>query len=170
MSIFPRAMVDEIGSVDVRLRHCEDWELWIRAVFAGYRVVLQPRPSALYRWSTAGLSGQLEHFRAAEREVLRRVAARDDLSPAERSVVTGRLAAPAAPVELASRADAALRDGRFRDAARDYAAAAALAPTESVLVAKARLMRAAPWAAGPALAWRMRKRDRVLGVDDRHVR
>jgi glycosyltransferase involved in cell wall biosynthesis len=169
MSVFPRSMVDEVGTVDASLRHGEDWEFWIRAIYAGYTVTLQPRPSALYRWSTDGLSGQVTAFRASEQTVLRRVLGRDDLTDSERRVAEHRLASPS-PIELAGRGDELVRTRRYRDAARAYAAAAALVPTESTLTAKARLMRLAPGIAGPLLRRRASRRAAVLGLDERHRR
>ena len=56
MSIFPRALVDEIGPFDEERRRAEDWDFWLRAIYAGHRVSLQREPLALYRWGDAGLS------------------------------------------------------------------------------------------------------------------
>lgn len=162
MSLFPRAMIDEIGSVDPDLRRGEDWDLWIRAVFAGWTVVHQPRPLALYRRNGSGLSEDTAAFAVAERQVLQRVSARDDLSAAERKVLDERLAHPR-PTDLADSADAALAAGRFREAARLYRTAARLMPDETPLVAKSRAMRAAPWLVGPLLRARDRRRSDRLG-------
>lgn len=169
MALFPRRLVEEIGPVDAGLRQGEDWEFWIRAVYAGYRVVHQPRPLALYRWSTDGLSADTESFHAVEHEILRRVAARDDLSPQERQVVEERLAAPS-PRALVSAGEAALHAGRYAEAADLLGRAARLVPTEPPLVRKARVLRAAPGLVGPLLRQRERRRAGRMGMDDRHAR
>ena len=56
MSLFPKALVDEIGPFDAELAVAEDWDFWLRAIYAGHRVALQPRPLALYRWGVARAS------------------------------------------------------------------------------------------------------------------
>jgi glycosyltransferase involved in cell wall biosynthesis len=169
MSMFPRSVVDDVGNVDPALHHAEDWDFWMRAILAGYRVVHQPVPLALYRWSTAGLSAQTEAAHAAEHSILRRVAQRPDLSDDERRVVTERLSHPT-PNALTSAADAALLNRSYGDASRLLRTAARLNPAETPLVAKARLMTAAPWLAGPLLRRRQLARNARLGVDERHAR
>lgn len=169
MSLFPRSMIDRIGSVDPGLRLAEDWDFWIRAIYAGFSIAWQPRPLALYRWSTDGLSGQREACYAAERDVLSRVANRPDLRPAERALVARRLAAPS-PRGILTDAETALRAGRYRAAARDYRAAARLCPAESTLRAKALLLSAAPPLTGPVLRRRQIRLEQALSVDERHRR
>lgn len=169
MSIFPRALVDEIGPFDETLRRAEDWDFWLRAVLAGYRVVHQPRPLALYRWTDDSLSAGVEEMDEAVRAVLRKAAAGNDLRPEERAYVERRLAGPD-PRVLYRRAEQALRDGRYGEAAAGYAAAAELLPTERRLVWKARLVGAWPSATGRLMARRMRDREAALGFGEGHVR
>jgi GT2 family glycosyltransferase len=169
MSLFERRLVDEIGTIDATLRQGEDWEFWIRAVYAGKRVVHQPRPLALYRWSTAGLSAQTAEFHAAEHAILGRLLDRPDLSAEERAAVESRLAAPT-PNELTTGADNALVAADYATARRLFMQAAELIPDETPLVQKARLMRLAPHVAGPLLRQRQLRRNRVLGIDERHAR
>ncbi|QKE85310.1 glycosyltransferase [Arthrobacter sp. NEB 688] len=71
-SVFPRRLFDEVGGFDEELRQLEDWDLWLRAVFAGWRVVEQSRPSAIYRMSAGSLSTDAGRFDAGERLVARR--------------------------------------------------------------------------------------------------
>ena len=65
-SVFPRAMVTEIGGFDEAMRRCEDWEYWARAIFSGWRVAFQPTVAACYRRQGAGLSANTEAMLAAE--------------------------------------------------------------------------------------------------------
>ena len=147
MSIFPKTLLDEIGAFDTELQVAEDWDFWLRAIFAGHRVSLQPKPLALYRRGT-GLSIDERRMDEHAEAVLRKALARDDLSSEERAYVKRRLAGPG-PAELGRKGDDALRSRDYREAARRYREAAALAPSEPALVWKARVMRLAPRFAGP---------------------
>jgi glycosyltransferase involved in cell wall biosynthesis len=169
LSLFPRALVEEIGGFDVDRRRAEDWEFWIRAIFAGRRVTLQPEPSALYRWGTAGLSSAYDQMDADAEAVLHTAAARDDLTAEERAYVGRRLAGPS-PRELARRGDRALRAARYPEAARAYAEAAALVPSERMLLWKARVLRPAPRVVGPLVRARQLRIERALGMTEEHVR
>jgi glycosyltransferase involved in cell wall biosynthesis len=169
MSMFPRTLVDEIGTFDASMRLGEDWDFWIRAILAGHTVAHQATPLALYRWATDGLSSRVTEFRAAERLILERVAERPDLTDAERAVVRRRLTS-APPADLANAGDDALRKRQYRRAAQHYTQAAHLVPHESALVAKARLLRWSAGLAGPVLRRRQEGRERALGVGDAHRR
>ena len=169
MSLFPRALVDEIGGFDDQLRRAEDWDFWLRAVYAGYAIVQQPVPHALYRWTSTSLSSSFSDMDADVRRVLERAAARTDLEPAERAYLRKRLDGPD-PRQLFRDAERALREGRPRDAAPLYAAAAELLPSERLLVWKARLVGASPRVIGGLLGRRQRARDRKIGFGDGLVR
>lgn len=45
----PRAVLDEVGLFDEARTSCEDYELWLRILLAGYRAVWVPGRQALYR-------------------------------------------------------------------------------------------------------------------------
>jgi glycosyltransferase involved in cell wall biosynthesis len=169
MSLLPRDILNQVGTFDETLRQAEDWELWLRIVFAGHRVVHQPRPLALYRWSTDGLSSQAESFYAAEQEVLRRVSGWPTLTAPERGIVAARLAAPA-PRALLRDADSALRAGAYLRAAAGYRRAASLVPAENLLRTKSRLLTAAPFVVGPLLRRRLLRDEEALGFDEGHAR
>jgi glycosyltransferase involved in cell wall biosynthesis len=169
LSLFPRALVDEIGGFDDERRRAEDWDFWIRAIFAGRRVALQPEPTALYRWGTASLSSAYDQMDTDVEAVLRTAAERDDLSPSERAYVERRLSGPS-PRELARRGDRALRAARYSEAARAYGEAARLVPSERMLLWKARVMRPAPRVLGPLVRARQLRIERSLGVTEEHVR
>jgi GT2 family glycosyltransferase len=49
LSIFRREVTDAIGGFDITLRRSEDYDLWLRATVAGYRIAVNPKPLGLYR-------------------------------------------------------------------------------------------------------------------------
>ena len=159
MSLFPKTLIDEIGPFDTELLVAEDWDFWLRAIYAGHRLALQPKPLALYRRGT-GLSVDTARMDEHAEAVLRKALARDDLTGDERAYVKRRLAGPG-PAELGRQGDDALRLRSYREAARRYRDAARLAPSEPALVWKARVMRLAPRLAGPLV------RARQARIEDR---
>jgi len=169
MSLFPKALADEIGPFDTELRVAEDWDFWLRAIFAGHRVALQPKPLALYRWGTSGLSSDVESMDAHVTAVLRKAEQRSDLTAEERAYLARRLAGPG-PGALGRRGDDALRGGRYREAAASYREAASLAPSERALVWKARAMGLAPRVLGPLVRARQLRIERRIGFEEGHVR
>ena len=169
LSLFPRALLDELGPFDEERRRAEDWDFWIRAIFAGHRVTLQPRPTALYRWGSESLSSARDAMDADVEAVLRRVAERDDLTAGEREYVERRLDGPS-PRELSREGDRALRAGNYREAARAYRDAAGLVPSERMLLWKARVLRPAPRLVGPLVRARQLRIERALGMTEEHVR
>lgn len=156
MSLFPRSLVEEIGPFATDLRHAEDWDFWMRAVFAGVPVVHQPLPLALYRWGE-GLSADTSAMDAAVLEVLRR-SLELPLRPDEETYVRRRLAGPS-PQELLRSADVDLEAGRWRAAASAFAEAAALVPSDRKARRKARLLRPLPPLGGRLLRWQHRRSD-----------
>jgi glycosyltransferase involved in cell wall biosynthesis len=163
MSVFPRAMVEEVGAFDDTLERAEDWDLWLRAVFAGWVVSHQPRPLALFNRSRQSQTSNRALVFASERRVLEQMSQRSDLRPDERDYLTLRLASPS-PGELAGAAEADLLAGRYREAAGQFARAAALLPSERELVMKSRLMRLGPAVTGRALRHRSSRRAARLGT------
>jgi glycosyltransferase involved in cell wall biosynthesis len=169
MSLFPKGLVDEIGPFDTELQVAEDWDFWLRAIYAGHGVALQPRPLALYRWGSSGLAADSARMDEHADAVLRKAAARDDLTRDERAYVKRRLAGPG-PAELGRQGDEALRAGRYREAARRYREAAALCPSEPALLRKARALRLAPHLVGPVVRSRQLRIERDVGFEEGHVR
>jgi GT2 family glycosyltransferase len=169
MSLFPKALVDEVGPFDVELRVASDWDFWLRAIYAEHRVTLQPRPLALYRWGSTGLSSNREETDAHAEAVLRKAAERESLEPDERAYVEKRLAGPG-PAALGRRGDEALRAGDYRRAAASYREAAGLCPSEPRLVWKARTMRVAPSLMGPIVRARQLRIEQRVGFEESHIR
>ena len=169
MSIFSRKLVEEVGVFSEELEPAEDLAFWLEAIFAGYRVRLQPRPLALYRWSTSGLSGRREEVDAAVTRVLEHAARRPDLTDEERRYLEERLSAEP-PSAIVRKADAAIRNGSYREASELFQQAARLVPVDRPVVWKARLLSFAPGAAGRLLRARQGRLERTEGVDQSFVR
>ena len=169
MSLFPRALVEEIGPFDTELAVAEDWDFWLRAIYADHGVALQPQPLALYRWGSESLSAAPARMDEHAEAVLRRAAERDDLSAEEREYLERRLSGPG-PAALGRDGDDALRAKRYREAAASYTRAAGLCPSEPRLRWKARAMRLAPWLTGPLVRARQLRIEQTVGFREEHVR
>jgi glycosyltransferase involved in cell wall biosynthesis len=169
LSLFPRSLFDQIGPFDEQRHRAEDWDFWLRAIYAGKVVALQPEPLSLYRWSTTSLSADWEQMDADIEAIFGVLEERVDLNEKEREYVRRRQAGPG-PRRLAREGDEALREGRYRQAARAYGKAAALCPSERMLVRKARLLAPAPWLTGPLVRARQLRIERRLGMEAGHTR
>jgi glycosyltransferase involved in cell wall biosynthesis len=169
MSLFPRALAEELGGFDEQKRRAEDWDFWLRAVFSGARVTLQPRPLALYRWRNDSLSSDWRQMDAEVESVLDGLEQRVSLTEAELAYLRRRRAGPG-PRQLSRDGDEALRAGRYGEAARLFREAAELCPSERALVWKANTLRAAPPVLGPLLRSRQIRRERRLGLGTDFVR
>jgi glycosyltransferase involved in cell wall biosynthesis len=169
MSLFPRTLFEEIGPFDEARRRAEDWDFWLRAIFNGYRVDLQPEPLSLYRWTTTSLSADWEEMDADVEGIFGEIEQRVELAPDEREYVRRRRATPG-PRRLARQGDEALEAARYSEAARAYREAAALCQSERMLVWKARLLTPAPRLAGPFVRARQKRIKRRLGVEAGHTR
>jgi Glycosyl transferase family 2 len=164
MSIVPRPLIDELGGFDPEFEVAEDLAFWLKMIFAGHPIALQPQPFALYRWSTSGLSTQAELLDASVTRVLEQTSERPDLTDAERDYLGMRRSMPA-PSALVREADAALRARRYREAAKALRGAAELLPVEDRLVWKARILALAPWLTGPIVRARVARVGRVTGLE-----
>jgi len=169
MTLFPRRLVDAIGTFDEQRRRAEDWDFWLRAIFAGYRFAVQRQPLSLYRWGTVSLSSDWSEMDAHVEALFDGIEDRFDLTRDEREYVRRRLAGPG-PRRLSRSGDDALRAGRYEDAARCYREAAALCPSERMLVWKARTLSAAPRVLGPLVRTRQLRIERQLGMERGHTR
>jgi len=169
LSVFPRALVEEVGPFDQTKRRAEDWDFWLRAILAGRRVALQPVPLSLYRWGDTGLSSSVEAMDADIEGIFDRLEERFELTREEQEYVRRRRSGPG-PRRLSRAGDEALRDGRYAEAARCYRDAAALCPSERMLVWKARVLAPAPKLAGPIVRARQLAIERRLGIGRRHLR
>ncbi len=113
-----RAAVDAAGGVADDLAPAEDWDLWLRLLATGGRIVLAPGALVAYRRHPGGLSGDVAAMARAQLAVHARHAGLVD-EPVRRRVESADLRALAAGLT---------RAGDHRGARSAYAAAAALAP------------------------------------------
>ena len=98
------------GGFDESFARAADWEFWLRLVLDGSRVGLVDRPLARYRLTAGTLSSDRIPLVEARLEVLRRAAARSDLTVAERAVVRRATLRERRDLRV-RRLDLALRDG-----------------------------------------------------------
>lgn len=162
LSLFPRALLDDVPGFTEDLDLIEDWEFWIRAVLAGWEVVFQPEPQAFYRLSPDAKSTD-DRRHAAEDEIIRRVRDQywDELTPQERAFVSLRLTTPP-PRLLDLQAGDALRD-REDDRARTlYRQLARLSSQDPRVRARALLLAHVPGATRLG-RWRQQSIDRRMG-------
>ncbi|AJT42562.1 glycosyltransferase family 2 protein [Psychromicrobium lacuslunae] len=160
--LFPRALVQQLGAFDEQLRSCEDWDLWLRAIFAGWTIVRQPEPQAIYRWTSASVSSGTDQVYQAEDVVIRKLLASqgENMSEAERELAERRLAS-GSPLRLISRFEDGLRNGEFDAAKRDLFEASALVSFQGRLSAKAKIARLPGGIR--LLQWRQAKLDALNG-------
>lgn len=140
-----RAMLDEVGLFDSSLRYAEDWDLWTRAIFAGWRVTATETPTALYRVRSNSMSHHQDAMIEAERSIFANLRRHHSaaLEPEELAHVDRRLERGSAR-DLMRGADAALAAGEWAEAARLLSLAATDFPLDRRLQHKARLLRIAP--------------------------
>lgn len=140
LSVFPRGLLQDVPGFAEDLDLVEDWEFWIRAVLAGWEVVFQPEPQALYRLSPGAKSTD-ERRHAAEDDIIRRVHEQhwDVLSPEEREFVSLRLTTrPPRLIDLL--AGEALREGEDDRARNLYRQLATVSSEDPRVKARALLL------------------------------
>jgi hypothetical protein len=68
-TIFPRAVVEDVGGFDPTLRLCEDWDLWLR-IARKYALIAMPDIVADYRCEPGSMSGNRIRMVEARRRIL----------------------------------------------------------------------------------------------------
>lgn len=76
---FPRSLVLELGGFNESLRAAEDWELWLRIVGRGHRIVGVDERLAVYRHRIGQMSKDPKRMWEGQRDALRSVLASCDL-------------------------------------------------------------------------------------------
>lgn len=161
IALFPAEVFDELGGYDDSLRVVEDWDMWLRAIYAGVEILFERRPLALYRWRAGSLSSDSERMLAGEEVMFRRFFERERgrLREHELALLTERLDRGSPFLSRAS-GDAALLRGEVRAAAREYRRAARLIGDDRRLRLRAWSLTVAPFTAA---LWR--RRDERVSAD-----
>lgn len=164
-ALFPRSLIGEVGDFDPQRQYCEDWDLWIRAVLAGWRVLYQPVPHALYRWSPDSLSTH-PGAQKAEHEMITSVRERfwGELNDEERAYITLREQV-GAPRNLDRAGTDAIRRGDFDEARQVFRRLEQVSSQDRRLLYKARAIGRLPGAA-QAWRWRQARIDAATGRTD----
>lgn len=99
--LFERRILEQTGVFDESLRHCQDWDLWLRFARAGVQFVKADRAYAWYRLLPSSLSSRFGSYLEAGSTILDR-ATRSDLRCAfpNAAPVVDSAAAVAALVQL----------------------------------------------------------------------
>jgi GT2 family glycosyltransferase len=111
-ALLPRAPLEQVGLFDPSLRSCEDLDLWIRLLEAGYRAISTPEPLVVYRLRPGQLSAQPAAMASARRSVYTRALARERLTPAQRRAAERAIRRERA-IEAATSLAGDLRDRRL---------------------------------------------------------
>lgn len=137
-SVFPKAMVGEIGLFDERLTRAEDWEYWARAILSGWRVAYQAKVASFYRSQGQSQSSDAGAMLDAEDAMIAVIAERfaGTFTPREEELLQVRAELGSATRQRL-RAREAWTAGRFSDSARQLRTAAREFPIYPGLRAKA---------------------------------
>lgn len=65
-----RGILEQVGVFDCSLRHCHDWDLWLRVARSGVRFTCIPEPMVIYRMTPQSLSRNAATFYLAGKEVI----------------------------------------------------------------------------------------------------
>jgi GT2 family glycosyltransferase len=76
-----RSMIQRCGGFDTRLKSCEDWDAWVRLVFAGAELVIVERYGAYYRQHPHSMSRNFLRMAQTRVEVMSRIRQRARTDP-----------------------------------------------------------------------------------------
>ncbi|MDN5700179.1 glycosyltransferase family 2 protein [Kocuria atrinae] len=129
--LFPRCFFMEVGVFDPEQVFVEDWELWLRAIYFGWRFDRVDEVTNIISWTGGSMQSQRDRMAAGEEMALQKTLRRFDgkLSAEERTKLMRRLNY-GSPLAAASEAEQALRDGRGEDAKEHLKRAAEMMPTQ----------------------------------------
>lgn len=162
LSLVPMCLFSEVGNFDPRLRMLEDWHLWLRAIYAGWTIAVQPTPAALYRLTAGSLSTSANIF-DVEQQIISEFGTRmiAHMSEAERRYLERR-SRLGSPMQVRQQAATALRNGQLEEARQLYHQLAQLSVNNPRVRARAIMISSVPGAAAVFSA-RQRAHDRRLG-------
>jgi glycosyltransferase involved in cell wall biosynthesis len=89
--LVPRRLFIGCGGESPDVVPAEDWDLSIRLIEQGYRVINSPEPLAVYRLSAGSLSSDLGRMARASQRVYERALARGNLTESQRRLVRREL-------------------------------------------------------------------------------
>jgi glycosyltransferase involved in cell wall biosynthesis len=135
MCVFRREVYDTIGGFDESKATNEDYDYWIRATHAGFRLVRNDTPLAQYRWHADSLSANERRMLRGILMVLEEHRPRVAGCPDERVVLERQIDRFQAEL-LAAEARTALEGGDYRSAARHLDALNACRPDLRLSVAR----------------------------------
>lgn len=164
--LFPRCFFTEVGRFDPEQVFVEDWELWLRAIYTGWRFDRVEEVTNIVSWTGGSMQSQRDRMAAGEDMALRKTLRRFEnrLTAAERTKLQRRLD-HGSPLAAASEAEQALREGRGEDAREHLKRAADMMPTQRrvrVKSAIANLPGGTRW-----LVHRQRAVDRSVGYTEK---
>jgi hypothetical protein len=90
-ALSPRGIVEEAGGFATGLHGVEDYDLWLRIVERGYRVVVNPRVLAIYRLTPGSMSSRTGLMALGAQGVYERALARGRLTPRQERIVRKQL-------------------------------------------------------------------------------
>ncbi len=114
----------DLGLFDEGLRNSQDFDLWLRLVHSGARLVYQRRVLLRYRWHEGSLSGNEVNRNKRQLRVLQKIETEFDLDSATRKEVARAIAGRRALVQF-ELGKAYLVQGEFDEARASFAAARA---------------------------------------------
>lgn len=82
--LIPRAVLEDVGGYDAELRTSEDYDLWLRVAEAGYEVVWNAEPLAVYRLRPDSLAASASELARSTADVYSRSLTRGRLSRSDR--------------------------------------------------------------------------------------
>jgi len=90
-AVSPRAAVDEAGRFDPEIFGVEDWDLWLKIVEQGYRVVAHRSALAVYRLAPESVSSDHVSMARSSQLFYRRALERANLTARERRIARREL-------------------------------------------------------------------------------
>jgi glycosyltransferase involved in cell wall biosynthesis len=99
-ALVPRGVVEEVGGFHQELKRMPDWDLWLRILEHGYRVVATHRPLCVYRLRPGSLSRDVHAMAIEAQVVYRRALERGNLTARQRRIVHRGMRLQLAAAEL----------------------------------------------------------------------
>ncbi len=90
-ALAPRSVLDEAGGFSPEIYGAEDFDLWVRILELGYRIVSTPRPLAIYRLTAGSVSADPASLARATQKVYVRALERGNLRPGEQRIARREL-------------------------------------------------------------------------------